>query len=88
MRRLLVVLVLVTAAVIVPATLHAQDPQVPAYLILQTPAKVHKGQPYYPGRGYAVRPQAYAYGWFGAQPRSQWRRQTGYDAAYIQWKRY
>ena len=68
-------------------TASAQDSRAPSYLILRAPAQVHQGQPYYPGRGYEVKPQAYAYGWFGAQPRSQWRRQTGYYSAYIQWSK-
>jgi hypothetical protein len=88
MRRFLIALVLVMAASATPLSVRGQEPQVPAYLILQAPAKVHKGPAYYPGRGYAAKPQAYAYGWFGAQPRDQWRRQTGHGAAYIQWKRY
>ncbi|MHB0957567.1 MAG: hypothetical protein ACYC6N_00120 [Pirellulaceae bacterium] len=64
-----------------------QDPRVPSYLILRAPAQVSHGQPYHPGRGYEVKPQAYAYGWFGAQPRSHWHRQTGYYSAYIQWSK-
>ena len=80
MRRLLIALVLVVAASVSPFSVCGQEPQVPAYLVLQAPAKVHKGQAYYPGRGYAAKPQAYAYGWFGAQPRNQWRRQTGHGA--------
>ena len=47
-------------------TARGQDPRTPSYLILRAPAQVPHGQPHYPGRGYAVKPQAYAYGWFGA----------------------
>ncbi len=92
MRRLLLALVLMTLATTCSVSARAQEPapdsRVPSYLVLQAPAQVHKGKAYYPGRGYAVKPQAYAYGWFGAQPRDHWRRQTGYGAAYIQWKRF
>jgi hypothetical protein len=87
MRRWLPLL-LVGAALIFGATeARAQRPDVPSYLILQAPARTPEGKPYYPGRGYAVRPQAYAYGWFGAPPRSHWRRQEGYNSAYIQWSK-
>ena len=34
---------------------------------------------------YPVPAQAYAYGWFGAQPRAQWSRSFGYHRAYTQW---
>jgi hypothetical protein len=32
-----------------------------------------------------VHPQGYAYGWFGASPRQQAARQTGYYGSYRQW---
>ncbi len=63
----------------------------PSYLILRAPAQTregHRGRAghrYYPGRGKAVTTQTYAYGWFGAHPRRQWTRSTGYYASYIQW---
>ncbi len=57
---------------------------VPSYLILRAPARTSKGHSYYPGRGYEVRTQAYAYGWFGARPRRHYRRSSGYYENYIQ----
>ena len=64
---------------------RGENPRVPSYLILRAPARKPHGQPYYPGRGYEVKPQAYAYGWFGAAPRSHWYRHEGYNSSYIQW---
>jgi hypothetical protein len=64
---------------------RGQAPRAPSYLILRAPAQKPQGRPYYPGRGYEVKPQAYAYGWFGAGSRSRWRRQTGYHGSYIRW---
>ena len=56
----------------------------PSYLILRAPTRVHKGHANYTGRGYEVRTQTYAYGWFGAQPRRHFRRSAGYNESYIQ----
>ena len=62
----------------------------PAYLILRTPAvrsNHHVSRGYYPGNGYGVSTQTYAYGWFGAPPRRHWVRQFGYYRNYTQWGR-
>ena len=59
----------------------------PSYLILQAPARPHKGHAFYPGRGYEVRTHAYAYGWFGARPRRHHKRTTGYYGSYIEWSK-
>ncbi|MCU0958712.1 MAG: hypothetical protein MUF48_01285 [Pirellulaceae bacterium] len=69
------------------AASRAEDPRVPSYLLLRAPAQTPHGRPYYPGRGYDVKPHAYAYGWFGATPRSHWHRHTGYYSGYLQWSR-
>lgn len=90
MRKRLSLLLLGVACTLVPITARGeapQAPQAPSYLILQPPARTPHGHAYYPGRGYTVKPQAYAYGWFGAKPRSHWRRHEGYASAYIQWSR-
>ena len=60
----------------------------PSYLILRGPVASnphHSSQGYYPGYGYAVQPQAYSYGWFGAAPRPQWTRHNGYYRNYTEW---
>ncbi len=76
------------AALLAPATAGGADgAPVPSYLLLRAPAQTSHGRPYYPGRAYEVKPQAYAYGWFGAAPRSHWHRHTGYYSGYIQWSR-
>ncbi len=59
----------------------------PSYLILRAPVRAPKGSGQYPGRGYEVRAQTYAYGWFGVKPRGTWKRTTGYDSSYIQWSK-
>ncbi|MEO8165610.1 MAG: hypothetical protein ABI619_09455, partial [Betaproteobacteria bacterium] len=60
----------------------------PSYLILRGPVASnphHTDQGYYPGYGYAVQPQAYSYGWFGAEPRRQWTHHNGYYRNYTEW---
>lgn len=60
----------------------------PSYLILRGPVTAHPHhahQGYYPGYGYAVQPQAYSYGWFGATPKPQWTRHFGYYRNYTEW---
>ena len=60
----------------------------PSYLILRGPVATQPhpaSQGYYPGYGYAVQPQAYSYGWFGAQPVRQWTRHFGYYRNYTEW---
>ena len=62
----------------------------PSYLILRAPATVghHRaGGGYHPGRGYATSGRPYAYGWFGARPRSHWNRHFGYSGNFTQWTR-
>ena len=87
MKKLAAALIVVTAIALVgPATREACGGP-PAYLILRAPARAHKGNAYYPGRGFEVKTQAYAYGWFGARPRGSWKRTTGYDSSYIQWSK-
>jgi hypothetical protein len=87
MRRYLLATLLGTALVLFGTEVRGEDPRAPSYLILQAPARTPHGQPYYPGRGYAVKPQAYAYGWFGVKSRSHWRRHEGYYSNYIQWSK-
>lgn len=59
----------------------------PSYLLLrqaETPtAHGHRGVP--AGTVYEVRTQGYAYGWFGAAPRTHAQRQFGYYRNYTQW---
>lgn len=91
MKHWAVMVLIGLAAGTLPSSGAAQPPaprqDVPAYLILRPPARDPHGHPYYPGRGYEVRPQAYAYGWFGATARSHWKRQTGYQSSSIRWSR-
>lgn len=86
MKKLLAAITL-TAVILTwsPCTASAQQRE-PSYLILRAPVRRYKGHTYYnPGRGYEVRTHAYAYGWFGVQPRQHLRRSTGYYDSYIQW---
>ncbi len=87
MRHFIVALFLWAVAAASSVTAHAADGQVPSYLILKAPARTPKGSAYYPGRGYEVKAQTYAYGWFGVQPRGTWKRSTGYYSSYIQWSK-
>jgi|CXWL01.1.fsa_nt_gi hypothetical protein len=60
----------------------------PSYLILRGPVTQQPhpaSQGYYPGYGYAVEPQGYSYGWFGAKPVRQWTRHNGYYRNYTEW---
>ena len=60
----------------------------PAYLLLKTPADKghhHPTHGYSPGYGYGVQTHAYAYGWFGAKPKTHWTRHLGYERNYTQW---
>lgn len=90
MKKWAITILLSLAAVGLPPTTTAAQPpspgsSAPPYLILRPPARDHHDRAYFPGKGYEVRPQSYAYGWFGAQPRTHWKRQTGYNSSYIQW---
>ena len=87
MKQLIVLFILGGALIHLSAGTRLAAAKSPSYLILRAPAQTHKGHAYYPGRGHAVKPQAYAYGWFGAQPRYHWKRHTGYYAGYIQWSK-
>jgi hypothetical protein len=85
MRRLAaVIVILILVSMCCPAAATAQTRR-PSYLILRAPVRKFRGHAYYPGRGYEVRTEAYAYGWFGAKPRRHLRRSTGYNESYIQW---
>lgn len=57
----------------------------PSYLILRTPARSEKHRTYYPARGYGAMASPYTYGWFGAQSKRHWSRNTGYFGDYLQW---
>ncbi|MDA1049952.1 MAG: hypothetical protein O3C40_05665 [Planctomycetota bacterium] len=84
MCRAIVVLIGILACAIVTNA----EASHPSYLILQGPVAPnphHTSQGYYPGHGYAVQPQAYSYGWFGAQPKRQWTRHNGYYRNYTEW---
>ncbi len=87
MHKCLVAILLGAALAWCATETRGEDPRVPAYLVLRAPERLPQGPAYYPGRGYAVTTQAYAYGWFGVKARSHWRRHEGYHAAYIQWSR-
>ncbi|MEX2176368.1 MAG: hypothetical protein WD872_18540 [Pirellulaceae bacterium] len=79
---LAIVLVLVTAAV-------AQAGP-PSYLLLRQPES--PGPNNKPGRPaaryYDVRTDGYAYGYFGAGPRTHWSRHFGVNRTYSQWSRW
>ena len=59
----------------------------PAYLVLRRPESPQKhyqaGQ--HDAARYDVRSSGYAYGWFGAAPRSHAARHFGYNRTYSQW---
>ncbi len=60
----------------------------PTYVTLRTPAAQSLPQTTFgcnPGREQRVPTQAYAYGWFGAQPRQHWSRHFGYYRNYTEW---
>jgi hypothetical protein len=87
MKKLAPALLLVLlAASMLPSNAAAQR-RAPSYVILTAPARAHHGHAYYPGQAYEARTHAYAYGWFGARPRRQLRRSTGYYDSYLQWTR-
>ena len=62
----------------------------PAYLLLrrvESPGRhFHAGHP--DAAMYDVRTSGYAYGYFGAAPRSHFARHYGYYDTYKQWSRY
>jgi hypothetical protein len=64
---------------------HAAGPSV---WILRPPAAYHSHHQtysYYPATGYGVSTPTYAYGWFGAKPRTEAYRHVGYYRHYTQW---
>ncbi len=86
MRSILSALALCAALVLSPAASAAP----PAYLILrrvESPGRHHR-----PGQAdaamYDVRTSGYAYGYFGAAPRSHASRHFGYYGTYKQWSRW
>ncbi len=87
MKKLVATIALVMALMYLGSAPQSAQARAPSYLILRAPARTPKGHTYYSGRGYEVRTQAYAYGWFGVQPRSHARRSTGYYSSYIQWSK-
>jgi hypothetical protein len=84
MRRYLLSIALVLAA----AATACGAP--PSYLLLRQPEsprpKNHPGQP--AAEYYDVRTDGYAYGYFGAAPRSHWSRHFGVHRMYTQWMRW
>ena len=85
MLQLRVWLVLVVIVCTSVSTLPAAPP---AYLVLEAPAAPIPQRPSHsghPGREIPVATQAYAYGWFGVQPRQHWSRHFGYYRNYTQW---
>ena len=62
----------------------------PAYLLVRRPES--PGQHYRPGvadaSAHDVRASGYAYGWFGAAPRSHASRHFGYFRTYTQWSKW
>jgi hypothetical protein len=74
----------------------AQQPSAPSYLVLQPPSAHHGHRAAHPSPHHRTQGQpatlypvpttgGYAYGWFGARPRTQWSRHLGYYRAYTQW---
>lgn len=80
--------VIMSSVLVAGAMATNADADHPSYLILRGPVTAnphHAHQGYYPGYGYAVQPQAYSYGWFGADPKPQWTRSFGYYRSYREW---
>jgi hypothetical protein len=66
----------------------ALEPPQTQYLILH-PNMVKMGKHgkriYHPAEEVPAVAQGYAYGWFGAAPRSHWSRHHGYYKNYVRW---
>ena len=80
--------ILLLAGLLTCGLLESAQASPPSYLILQGPVAPHPHhtpQGYHAGYGYAVQPQAYSYGWFGAKPARQWTRHFGYYRNYTEW---
>ena len=67
---------------------HAQEPQQTQYLILH-PNMVKLGKHgrriYHPAEEVPAVAQGYAYGWFGAAPRTHMLRHHGFYNNYVRW---
>ena len=87
MKQIIAVFVIATTLAGSGPVTTAVNAREPSYLILRAPARSHKGNSFYPGRGYQVRTHAYAYGWFGVRPRCHLERSMGYNSSYIQWSK-
>lgn len=90
MQRLFLKLVLFAGAIVAwhhLAGCESVQAQVPSYYTLRAPAPAmhHGGHGYNPGQAQPVSRHAYAYGYFGAQPRRHWSRHFGYYREYTQW---
>jgi hypothetical protein len=77
----------VAAALMIACISSTASAGPPAYLILrrpESPAK-HNGPGYSDVAPYDARTSGYAYGWFGAPPRSHASRHFGYYRVWTQW---
>jgi hypothetical protein len=78
------------AAVLLVIATNAALAAPPAYLILRQHSS--PGQNHRPGHAdaamYDARTSGYAYGYFGAAPRSHASRHVGYYRTYTQWSRW
>ncbi len=84
--RHVILAITIGACMVVGDQIAKADP--PPYLLLRTPAAPSPHHPTYqryPGIGFGVSTQSYAYGWFGAAPRKHWSRHFGYYRDYTQW---
>jgi hypothetical protein len=84
---------LIAAAALAGEVVSASKPAIagpPAYLVLRRPES--PGRYHHPGHAdaafYDARTSGYAYGWFGAAPRSHGSRHFGYYRTYTQWSFY
>jgi hypothetical protein len=86
MRTLLISIVML-ASLLAASSLHAGPP---SYLLLRQPES--PGPHHYAGepaaKYYDVRTEGYAYGYFGACPRSHWSRSYGVLRIHKQWSQW
>ena len=83
-RKLALPALLITAAMLCSATTPAQAGP-PSYLLLRQATEPASHPGIAVGRPVDVRAQGYAYGYFGAAPRTHGERHFGYYRNYTQW---